>query len=544
MTAVTLFDDAVVALRATRRKRRTAELEWFEVAYRVYLVALFGGGLVAWLSSLVRDEQLAAGELADVHRYGPAVGGTVAAVAVLLGLRSGARGGPLALEEAEVRHVLLAPVSRACALRRPAWQRIRTLLATGAVVGAVAGQLAGRRLTAPLPEWAMYGALAGATVAAMFVGVAFAAHAIRWRDWQATAVGLALVAAQLGSVTGVLPAGPFDTVGSLALWPLGVEPVDLIAPTLALALLIVGFAVLERLSVEQISRRTSLVAQLRFAVTMQDVRTVMLLRRQLSLEQTRERPWVRIPTYGPASWRRSAQSIARFPGRRIGRVALLAAIAGAADVVAFRGTSPLFLVAGAAWFLVGLDLLEPLAQELDHPDLTDAFPHEPGKLHQRLLLAPALATVGVSTVAIATAFALEPSPTTLAVGVLFGIPSALVGLAGATLNAIGGAPDPFATGRESNFLPPEIAGLHLALRAVWPFAVAVAGSATILLVREAVEQGHAATGAALRAGIGQLVIVAFVAYWVERRLAFRRWWANLLAQGRANAPGARSTGAN
>ena len=42
-------------LRAARRKRhRLGDIEWFEAAYRVYLVALFGGGTVLWLSGLRR----------------------------------------------------------------------------------------------------------------------------------------------------------------------------------------------------------------------------------------------------------------------------------------------------------------------------------------------------------------------------------------------------------------------------------------------------------------------------------------------------------
>ena len=196
----------------------------------------------------------------------------------------------------------------------------------------------------------------------------------------------------------------------------------------------------------------------------------------------------------------------------------------------------MFLVAGGACFLIGLDALEPLAQELDHPDLTDGFPIEPGRLHQRLLIGPAMLTAAVALVGVATAFAFEPQPTTLAVGVLFGVPSALVGAAGATLNTIAGAPDPFSSGAESSMLPPEIAGLHLALRAIWPLAVAMIGSATVLLVRAGVERGQDPIGLALRAGVGELVIVVFAVWWVERRLAFRRWWRNMIAEGKNARP--------
>jgi len=90
-------------LRRTRRRNRVAELEWFEVAYRVYLVALGGGGLVLWLSHTVQDGPLGAEGLADVRADLPAIVGMITALVVFLGLRSGARGGAMAIEEAEVR---------------------------------------------------------------------------------------------------------------------------------------------------------------------------------------------------------------------------------------------------------------------------------------------------------------------------------------------------------------------------------------------------------------------------------------------------------
>ena len=59
-------------LRRARRRRRLGELEWFEIAYRVYLAALVGGVLLAWLSGLVDDEPASADQLRDVLSHGPA----------------------------------------------------------------------------------------------------------------------------------------------------------------------------------------------------------------------------------------------------------------------------------------------------------------------------------------------------------------------------------------------------------------------------------------------------------------------------------------
>ena len=58
---------------------------------------------------------------------------------------------------------------------------------------------------------------------------------------------------------------------------------------------------LQQTSLDALARRSSLVAQLRFAVTMQDLRTVILLRRQLNQEQTRGSPWVKVPAVDHAS---------------------------------------------------------------------------------------------------------------------------------------------------------------------------------------------------------------------------------------------------
>ena len=84
---------ALREMRRARRTRRLGELEWFEIAYRVYLAALFGGLAVMWLSDLVTDEPATASQLADVVEHGPAVVGLVAIAAVALGCAAAATAG-------------------------------------------------------------------------------------------------------------------------------------------------------------------------------------------------------------------------------------------------------------------------------------------------------------------------------------------------------------------------------------------------------------------------------------------------------------------
>src|SRR5215216_3756888 len=131
------MSSVVQEMRRTRRVRRLGSLEWFEIAYRVYLAALVGGGIVLWLSGLVSDEPASPSQIADVLEHGPAVLGAGLALAIALGLRSGSDGGPVAIEPPDVRFLLLAPIPRRVVLARPVTQRLRSMAFGGAIAGAI-----------------------------------------------------------------------------------------------------------------------------------------------------------------------------------------------------------------------------------------------------------------------------------------------------------------------------------------------------------------------------------------------------------------------
>ena len=101
--------------------------------------------------------------------------GVVVAVAILIGLRSGARGGPLAIEPADARHVLLAPIDRALALRGPALRQLRFAAFVAVVVGAIGGQLAVRRLGDEPLLWVGCGALFALVTLGLAQGAALVA---------------------------------------------------------------------------------------------------------------------------------------------------------------------------------------------------------------------------------------------------------------------------------------------------------------------------------------------------------------------------------
>ena len=194
----------VQELRRLRQVRRLGELEWFEVAYRAYLVAFVGATALVMLAGLVEDVAPSASQLAEVARRGPAVVGLVPVIAFALGARSGSDGGPVALEAADVHHLLLAPIPRRDVLMRPVVQRLRSAAFTAGAVGAVLGVLAADRLPGSRSAWAMSGGLLGALSGALFVAVAVVTHGLGVPRFVATGIGAAALAWQVAAATDVV----------------------------------------------------------------------------------------------------------------------------------------------------------------------------------------------------------------------------------------------------------------------------------------------------------------------------------------------------
>ena len=220
---------AVLAeLRRTRRRQRVAEIHWVDAFYQVYITAIISIVAIVLVSGLVGDGEVSGSTLDQVIERGPAVAGLAAAVSLAIGLRSGARGGPLALEAADVRHVLLSPVDRGDALRGPAFDQLRFLAFAGA------GRRRGRRpARAPAAArqpaaWLACGAAYGLAVIALGYGAALATSGRR-----------------LPGVAGHRPrrcprrlvgrrrprpglTAPATYLGRLALWPLQFDAVALV----------------------------------------------------------------------------------------------------------------------------------------------------------------------------------------------------------------------------------------------------------------------------------------------------------------------------
>ena len=517
-------------MRTQRRKRRVEDLEWFDALYRVYLAAFLGGGAIMFLSGLVGDAPIEGQQFTNLVTHVPHGVGLVSAMVVLLGLRSGAHGGPVAVEEAEVRHVLMSPVPRSHALRTPALQRVRTFAFVGAIAGGIANQLLARRLpdaSTPMIGFVACGAVAGALIGSLFVVAALVAHELGIRQWLATAIGSTVVAAQaFVTVTEAQVPGPFDFVGSISMWWHRVHPFDAIGIAIIVALAVWSVANVGSLSLESLARRSALVTQMKFAVTLQDVRTVVLLRRALSQEHMRSAPWVSLPRRmgGDVVVVRGVRSIMRFPLRRLARMAGLTVCAAVAMVVAWNGTTPAVVVAGLCMFVVGLDAVEALSQEIDQPNRTDSFPRERGWLLTRHLIVPSGAMVPFVVIGTATAFVARPEPSTIGYGVLMAVSVAAGAVLGAALNSVNGAPDQAGSATAGLALPPEMAGMGTVIRGAIPPAVTIISCLPLLAFRESVATGNELANG-LRA-IGAVAIVLMLAGgWVRQRDAIRDWFA-------------------
>lgn len=523
---------AVVAdLRRARRRQRVAAIHWVDALYQVYITALVAIVAVVVASGAVGDHELGAGALADVRAHGPALMGCFAAVALFLGLRSGSRGGPLALERADVRHVLLSPVDRGVALRGPAWRQLRFAAFAGAGVGAVAGQLALRRLPGNPAEWMAVGAAFGVVVVGLALGSALVASGVGLPSWASTLLGGAVVAWSVADLLDAAPTSPGTIAGRLALWPLRTDPLALLGPLVALVLVAVGMALLDRTSLEAAERRTALVGQLRFAVTLQDLRTVLVLRRQLAQERPRSRPWVpglRRPARFVV-WQRGVRSLARWPLSRIVRVLVLAVVAGLALRGAWAGTTPLILLAGAALWIAALDAAEPLGQEIDHPGRTDAYPRPRGQLFLEHL--PIVGAVSAATGIVAGLVASAPvgDHPAIVVAIVVGAVAGLLAACGAVVSVVQGAPDAVDV---LSMTTPEIAGSRTVVRTAWPPGLAVLGTLPLLAARASVRgiEDPPPLPAAITAAIPLLVLASLVAGWVRFHDEIHAWIAEAAEQ--------------
>ncbi|MGZ4717133.1 MAG: hypothetical protein ACXWCB_10620 [Acidimicrobiales bacterium] len=465
-------------LRRARRQNRIQNIHWIDALYRVYVTALVGVIAVIFAAGKLPDEKLSQASLDKLVAQGPAALGLLIAVAVAFGLRSGGRGGPLTLEAPVVQHELLAPVPRETVVRGPAVKQLRFMMFSGTVVGALAGVLLGRQLPGNILAPVAYCAVTGALIAALAVGAAMVTSGRRFGWWVANGIALVVIAWSVADILAKVKTSPLTWLAGLAFWSIEVSPVDLVAVVLVIVVVVVGLLGIGNLSIEAARRRAGLVSQLRFAVTLQDMRTVVLLRRQLAQEKPRNRPWIRMRRGGrlPPIWRRDWQSYLRFPVPRLLRMLALAVVAGLSLGAMWRGATAMFIVAGLALYLAAYDAVEPIAQEVDHPTRWESFPDDSGRLLILHLPAAIVTMIIVCAITAASALILVPGQVVGQLAVPMILTVAVSTTIAAAVSTSMGSPN------VGNLmaLGPDLLGFVLAARLVAPPAMAVASLMPLL----------------------------------------------------------------
>lgn len=523
---------AVDALRARRSARRLQRLDRFDAFYQAYITALVALMCVLFLSEWTGGLPLLASRAA-LADDGSALLGVVSALAVAAGLRSGSRGGPLALEAAEVRHVVLSPVPRSVSLRTPAQRQLRFLASAACAVGGIVGQVASHRLPGHALAWTATGALWACATVTAAVGVGWLAAGTRLKTRTATVLATALVGSAAAEVAGKLPTSPTHWLGALGVLPLRADlPVAVAAPAASLLLAALGLARLSGTSVEQLARRSALVTELRFAATMRDLRTVMLLRRQLHQEHPRRTPWMRTRRRGGRSIvvARDWRALKRTPASRMLRVLALTAGATVAAIGAWTGTTALVAAAGLCAFLVGLELLEPLAQEIDRCTILELVPVPRGAILARHLVVPTVAGAVLAAGAAVAVLPFAADSQARAVVIVVAAVAPLASVAGAAISVLRDGKAPGGQAIDQLMLPPEAVGMRLVYRTALPPAVAAAGFLPVVLAQKALERGADPVSSARSAAVVVALVASGVATWVRHGDDLGERWAAAAAQ--------------
>jgi hypothetical protein len=234
----------------------------------------------------------------------------------------------------------------------------------------------------------------------------------------------------------------------------------------------------------------------------------------------------------------------RLPLSRLVRMAGLALVAGIAASLTVRSSWLFLVLLVGAVFLLGLEALEPLAQEVDRPDLTDGFPVPRGWLFAHHLVAPAGLLAVAAMIGAVGATVVEPDYAIAAFALA--IPVAWAGAIGAIVTTVGDAPDPPTSasttltgaerGVENPFSLPEFAGFSSVGKGAIPILLSAIAAGPVAAMRLAPEPGTV-----WRATLGVALCLVVTIWWVVRR---DRWSAAIrafFAAGRAAPTTAGST---
>jgi hypothetical protein len=475
--------DALSALKSARRANRVENIDRFDAFYKAYLGAILSGIALYAIAGYFGDTPIRGAGLESFTERAPAVIGLVIALAIAIGMRSAGRGGPLAFETADVRHVLLSPVDRVDAVGAVALRMLRHNAFIGLSAGAALGVIATRRLPEHPASWIAAGAACGLGAALMATGTTLAVASRKPKAWQADILALAIIGWAVADVVVPVELSPMSLVGDVAVWATQFSVLGIVGLVLAALAGFVGYKLSDAVSLESAERRAKLVGQLKFAATTQDVRTVMLLQRQLAQQGLRSKPRLKLRKARPRTEatagvvaRRNLQSMLRWPLVRVARLFALFAVFGASIFGVWAGTAPLMVVGGLALWLAALDLHEGLAQESDHPDRLEGAPEQRGLVYLRHMALPALIVLVMTALAALPALLLGPPELQSVFGPLI-VPLAALAVAGAAL-VVARPPE-----IETGFISAEVTGLKILAKSAIPPLLPIFGMLPLVLGR-------------------------------------------------------------
>lgn len=431
---------ALADLGRARRRHFVEKMDLINAIYKAYIVgaALLIAG--SFLVGFAQSVPLGSSNQRALVSYGPLYLGLIFALAIFLGLRSGSRGGPLALQGADVRMILLSGVSRSRFLRSRAISQARSLVGPAVLVGGLVGGVAHRALGVGTLKLVVEGALVALAAVLALFGSGYVSSGLRLNKWVATSVGGLFI---LWSAIGIYKTSyifPASWIGRVFFSQSDIG-LALLAGLGIVLLFGCGIYFVSGLSLEMLDHRARLVGTLRFAATTRDIRTVILLRRQLSGERSRDgKSIVSSLSFGSsitgAVLKRSLESLARWPVERILRFIVLAIVAGISTRLMWSGSFLPLALAIVALFIAATDLLEPLSQLADRPEAVGGIGIPISKLESKLLVVPFVGMIifvllGTLSNIVFSNFALS-----VHLGLISAIPIAASSTAGAAVAAL------------------------------------------------------------------------------------------------------------
>ena len=397
-------------LRRRRRSQRRSTTSRLDRSFDIYTVVVAAIVILpGLLPTIGAPFSVRLHELAMAR--GAAFAGLLVALAAGAGMRSGSFGGPLLLSAADVAMVLLAPVNHQRALRR----RNRRAAAVVLSVGGLAGGLAAAPVASTVSTQPVLVVLSAIAAGALAGAVGFGAALIAGRRHLAPAHALALAATVITwSVVDIslgVMSSPLSWVGAVAVWPITSTSFAVGGVVLALALLVVAFRVRGDVDIEKVQRRGVVMTGVLGGVALQDVRSFFLAAHARPDELPRRRPWLPPPPpKALAGWRRGWLGLLRLPVPRLIRIAALGATIGVVTVAAID--APLLAAfAVLACYVAAMELVEPIAQEIDRPTRRASYPLRALYLYLRMLGPSVVAMTLVFLIAAGAAWAVGGSAT-------------------------------------------------------------------------------------------------------------------------------------